>query len=104
MPESRPEAEFSTRLREIRAARNLTQAELAQRAGFQASAIAHFEADRRKPSFENVRRLARALEVSTNYLLGVEEVTAFRHEDKLTPDDRAYIQGLINRLTGGEKP
>lgn len=103
MSESSSETLFAARLKEVREERGLTQAQVALAAGLQPSAIAHFEAQRRKPSFDNVRRLAKALEVSADYLLGVPTVTAFRDEDKLSPDDREYIQGLIDRLTGGGK-
>jgi transcriptional regulator with XRE-family HTH domain len=101
MPESSSETLFAARLREVRERLGLSQAQLAERTGLQPSAIAHFEAERRKPSFDNVRRLAKALLISADYLLGVPTVTAFRDEDKLTPDDRAHIQGLIDRFTGG---
>jgi transcriptional regulator with XRE-family HTH domain len=36
---------------------------------------AHFEAGRRKPSFDNVRALAKALKVSADYLLGTQAAT-----------------------------
>jgi transcriptional regulator with XRE-family HTH domain len=100
MSESSSDTAFATRLREARERQGLNQAQLAQRAEMQPSAIAHFEANRRKPSFENVRRLAKALDVSSDYLLGVKTAMAFRNEDKLTKDDRDYVQGLINKLAG----
>jgi len=100
MPESSSDTVFATRLREARERQGLNQAQLAQRAELQPSAVAHFEANRRKPSFENVRRLAKALDVSSDYLLGVKTAMAFRNEDKLTKGDRDYVQGLINKLAG----
>ena len=103
MSASSSDAVFATRLKEARERQGLSQAQLAQRAEMQPSAIAHFEADRRKPSFENVRRLATALGISSDYLLGVQTTIAFRNEDKLTTDDRDYIQGLIDRLAGQGK-
>ena len=103
MPESNAAASFAARLRAARERQNLNQAELAQRADLQPSAIAHFEAERRKPSFENVRRLARALDVSTDYLLGFQATVAFRNEEKLTRGDRDYVQGLIDKLAGHNK-
>jgi transcriptional regulator with XRE-family HTH domain len=103
MPESSSETLFTTRLREARDARGWSQAELAQRADMQPSAIAHFEAARRKPSFDNVRRLAKALGVSTDYLMGVETAVAFRNEDLLSEADRAHVQSLIDRLAGQAK-
>ena len=103
MPESNSDSIFAVRLRDARERQKLNQAELAQRAEMQPSAIAHFEANRRKPSFENVRRLAKALDVSTDYLLGFQATVAFRNEEKLTKDDRDYVQGLIDKLAGEGK-
>ena len=71
MPKSSPPAEnFPARLREAREARQLSQGDLAKRASLQVSAISHFETGGRKPSFDNLRKLAEALTVSTDYLLG----------------------------------
>ena len=76
---------FADRLREVRDNRKMSQSELARDAGMQPSAIAHFEAGRRKPSFDNVRALATALHVSADYLLGTTTATtAFRDEQKLS--------------------
>ena len=99
MSESSADIVFATRLQEARKSRGWNQAELAQRADMQPSAIAHFEAGRRKPSFDNVRRLAKALEVSADYLMGVKAAVAFRNEQLLNASDRDYIQGLIDRFT-----
>ena len=67
---SRPSDLFPRRLRAARKHRRLSQGELAGRSGLQASAISHFERTDRKPSLDNLRRLAEALNVSTDYLLG----------------------------------
>lgn len=61
---------FSERLRAVREIRGLSQSELAEKAGLQPSAISHFELDRRSPSFDNLKRLANALTVTTDYLFG----------------------------------
>ncbi len=61
---------FKERLRTAREFRELSQSELADRAHLQASAISHFETGTRKPSFDNLKRLADALRVTTDYLLG----------------------------------
>ena len=65
-----PAQEFEVRLRSARESRELSQGALAERAGLQPSAVSHFETGTRKPSFDNLRRLADALGVSTDYLLG----------------------------------
>lgn len=61
---------FERRLREARELRGQSQAELAEAASLPSSSISHFEGGGRKPSFDNLKRLAGALDVSTDFLLG----------------------------------
>ena len=103
------EPSFADRLRTAREARGLSQSDLARRLGTPPSAIAHFEGDRRKPSFANVRAIARALEVSADYLLGRAPgmegaTTMFRNEEKLTTQDREFLQQLIDQMAEKKKP
>jgi transcriptional regulator with XRE-family HTH domain len=65
---------FGEGLRKTREEKGLSQAELAQKSGLQPSAISHFESGRRSPSFDNLKRLADALSVTIDYLLGREPV------------------------------
>ncbi len=58
------------RLSDARSHAGLEQAELARRIGIPASSVSHFEAGRRRPSLHNLYKLAEALDVSTDYLLG----------------------------------
>ena len=97
------EPSFAVRLRTAREARGLTQSDLARRLGTPPSAIAHFEGERRKPSFANVRAIAKALDVSADYLVGRAAkmegaTTAFRNEEKLTARDREFLQQLIDQM------
>lgn len=99
---------FGARLRAAREARSLNQTELAKRSNLQPAAIGHFEAGRRKPSFANIRTLAKALEVSSDYLLGrassmSDATTVFRNEENLTASDRDAIQDMINTLARRRK-
>jgi transcriptional regulator with XRE-family HTH domain len=104
MTKSSMPVDFASRLRKTRENRELSQSELAREAGMQPSAIAHFEAGRRKPSFDNVRALARALKVSADYLLGTQTATtAFRNEDKLSAKDRFFIQNIIDTMIKDKK-
>lgn len=65
---------FRERLRTAREElRKLSQADLARETGLPASSVAHFEAGTRKPSFDNLRKLANALNITTDYLLGRSE-------------------------------
>ena len=99
---------FSNTLRLARESRGLNQTELAKIAGLQPAAIGHFEANRRKPSFANIRALAIALNVSSDYLLGQADsmegaTTAFRNEENLTDADRGSIQMMIDTLSKRNK-
>lgn len=102
------EEQFGDRLSKAREARGMNQTELAKASGLQPAAIGHFEHNRRKPSFANVRALAKALHVSADYLLGRAPnmegaTTAFRGEENLSAADREHIQmmiDLINQKTG----
>lgn len=65
--EETPSEIFQERLRAAREMRKWSQAELATRADMPPSSIAHFENGPRKPSFDALRRLANALDVTTDY-------------------------------------
>lgn len=102
---------FPERLRTARKKRNLRQGNLAARAGLQTSAISHFETGTRKPSFDNLRRLADALDVTTDYLLGrVTDTQAlagtdvlYRHLDHLTSEDRDIAEDFLKLLADRAK-
>src|SRR5258708_33232958 len=98
MPEDLTPSEiFKMRLKHAREEiRKWSQSQLAERAKMPPSSIAHFEKGSRKPSFETLRRLANALDVTTDYLLGRVDDPAlaeagdplYRDMGKLTADDR----------------
>lgn len=62
---------FGKRLRAMREEREITQEELGSKAQISAVMVSHFETGRRQsPSIENLIKLANAMEVSADYLLG----------------------------------
>ncbi len=101
-----PSEIFKERLKAARELRKLNQTELAQRAGFPPSMIAHFEGGGRKPSFDNLKKLAAELQVTTDYLLGRTDdpTTAsdadplYRDVSKLSSQDRELTQDFIRML------
>lgn len=98
---SKSDDTFAKRLKEARDARGLGQSELARKANMVPSAIGHFEGNRRKPSFANVRTLAKVLNVSSDFLLGRSlsmegATTVFRGESQLSDEDREFIQQMID--------
>jgi len=58
------------RLRKAREKSGLSQSELAIRVKVQPPVISHFETGKRSPSLISLRRMADALDVSVDYLLG----------------------------------
>lgn len=101
---------FAERLRDARERlRGLTQAQLAEKTGLPSTSISHFEKSEgtRKPSFDNLRRLANALDVTTDYLLGrsddhvgtpVAADALYRDVQNLTDADREFAQVLIKKM------
>ena len=84
---------FQLRLKGAREMRNMTQEELAKKSGCYRTSIANFEIGIRLPNAENIARLASALAVSSDYLLGViDNVSVF---EKLTIKQIETIDCLI---------
>lgn len=107
---------FAERLRDARERlRGLTQAQLAEKTGLPSTSISHFENPEgtRKPSFDNLRRLANALEVTTDYLLGrsndhvgmpVAGDALYRDVQNLTDADREFAQAMIKKMLEKNQP
>jgi len=103
---------FPDRLRAARELRELSQGDLASRTGLQPSAVSHFENGRRSPSFENLKRLADALHVTTDFLLGRSDDPKiagtvanqmFRDADKLSSQDFEAAAAMIEALAKKRK-
>lgn len=98
---------FQDILRRVREQKQMSQADLADRAKLQPAAISHFENGRRAPSFANLQKLADALLVSIDYLLGRKEEPAnagpkveavFRHMQNMTPRDQDTLEAMAQNL------
>jgi transcriptional regulator with XRE-family HTH domain len=98
---------FAERLRTARDMRKLSQGDLAEKTGFQPSAISHFETEGRSPSFDNLKRLADALNVTTDYLLGRTDHPALsgpaldkmaRHAEHFTDEDLRALENMAEAL------
>lgn len=108
--------EFSKRLKQSRQDLKMTQKELSEKTGIKRTTIASYEVGNISPSFENVKTLAEALGVTTDYLSGKSEYktivekfdTEFDTEKiksdiKLAQEIDALIQIISNfDLTGTE--
>lgn len=103
---------FPERLKRARELRRLSQGEAASKSGMPPTSISHFEAGSRKPSFDNLRKLARALEVTTDYLLGLADTPdvstsadpLYRHGQLMSAEDRQLAEGIFELLANKNRP
>ena len=112
MPEERdPKDVFAERLKKVREKRGRGQQQVAEMTKLPPSSISHFEAGSRKPSFDNLRRIAHALDVTTDFLLGrVDEMNRIegaerihRHLNKLSENDLKLADDFIAMLASRDK-
>lgn len=103
---------FPERLRTARELRGINQTELSKKTGIPPSSLSHFESGARKPSFDNLRRLANALQVTTDFLLGrVDEIglvsesadELFRDARNLSGSDLELTKSFISMLASRNK-
>ncbi|WP_017754959.1 helix-turn-helix domain-containing protein [Calidifontibacillus oryziterrae] len=73
---------IQTRIKSRRKELKMTQSDLAKKAGLQPPAISQYESGVRSPSFEALRKLSVALDVSTDYLMnGISSTSSDQHFD-----------------------
>ena len=81
------------RIRNRRMELNITQTELAKAAKLTPAAISQFESGARKPSFDALSKLATALKISTDLLLGRKQPS---YEDILAdPKVSVMFRGIM---------
>ena len=100
---------FHVRLRLARRARHMKQADLARMLDLKPSSIARLERGRTLPGLPNLFLIAQALEVSTDFLLGLEDTLQHQEDPALaelvrayalmSPDDRELLLRFVERLT-----
>lgn len=95
--------EFGNRLRQLRKERKLTQQQLAELIGVKNSVISFYEVGERVPSPEVLRKLALALHVTADYLLGIERGATI-DASGLDEQDCFVVQMMIDRLREKSKP
>lgn len=70
-------------LRKFRKLRGLTQVQMGARSGLRAASISHFETGQRTPTLETLIKLADALDVNVDALLGRAPVESSAHVDPI---------------------
>lgn len=89
--------ELGIRLKTLRLQYNLTQEDLAQKLGVSKSVISAYENGFRRPSFEALIKLAYTFQVSTDYLLGIEQKSMLDLSG-LTPEQKTAIKKLVDTM------
>lgn len=96
---------FDKRLSELRKARKNSQGQLAEKAGIHANILGRYERGEAKPSIDIALKLAEALEVSLDYLVGKDDlqldknvITKVLTIQKLPEKDREHILFTLDAM------
>ncbi len=65
-------SDFANKLKRIRIERNITQKEVAKQLGISETGYAGYEQNYREPDFETLKKLCQYFEITSDYLLGLE--------------------------------
>lgn len=86
--------DFGNTLKTLRLRKNMTQAQLANKLGLTKSVISAYETGLRLPSYDILIHIARIYNVSTDYLLGIEQ----KQEIDLSGLSQEEINALLNLI------
>lgn len=89
--------DFGRKLRELRKQKNLTQKQLAALIGVKNSIISFYEVGDRIPSPEIIIKLAAALNVTSDYLLGIQKNETI-DVSGLDENDIKLVRSLVDTL------
>lgn len=105
--------QIGRRLRQAREQKGLSLIDLAKRTGAYNSNLSCYETGKRIPSLEIFLALAMALEVSADYLLGIDATVGLPDDAEvaeivmdlqvLTPQERQLVAGVIKLIVGPRK-
>ncbi len=96
--------DFGSNMAQVRKDKDLSREELGKRVGTSGAIIGRYERDDMKPSVEIAAKIAEALEVSLDFLVGTASVVVkdrkmlYRLEllEKISPEDRATILKVVD--------
>ena len=86
--------DFSEIAKELRLSKSLTQTQLAERMWVKKSIISAYETDARPPSLDMLIKYAKEFNVTTDYLLGLQE-HKFINVDSLTDQQINILNSII---------
>lgn len=92
---------LSKNIRAARAARGMSQVELARRLNVTKQSVSNWENDNIQPSVDMLKRLSEVLETSADCLLGIDDRKYLR-VDNLSEEQIAHLQLIINDISSIE--
>ena len=87
------------KIRRLRTAHGITQVELAHRLGVSKQSVSNWESNNIQPSIELLEKIADLFGVTTDYLLGREDLQVL-DVSGLTTQQVAHLQMLVEDLRG----
>jgi transcriptional regulator with XRE-family HTH domain len=107
---------FAGRLKQLRTEKGLSQSELSQAAGIHSMHLSKYERGVAKPSADAIKKLAKALGVTTDYLIegGAEDIATgeftdrdflslFLEIEKFPEEDRSMVKRFLGALVKEKK-
>lgn len=88
---------LSTRIKELRVARNLSQVQMAKLLGVTKQSISNWENNNIQPSVDMLVSIARLFSVSTDYLLCLDD-RQMLDVSGLSPEYVAHIQQVVDDM------
>lgn len=99
---------FNERLKSIREQRGLTQVQLAEQSGVSTRMIQNYEGGTNRPRIEIAEKIAKALNITADELLGNSGMLIVEAEKKGGAKSARDMQSLVNEVigmfAGGELP
>lgn len=84
---------FSERLQEARIDAGLKQSDIAKEIGLTTSAYGYYEQGKREPNLETLMKLCSILNVSSDYLLGIDDVN--EHQESISSSNSTNLKNSI---------
>jgi transcriptional regulator with XRE-family HTH domain len=93
--------ELINRIINLRESKDWTQAELGRKIGLEKSAMNKVESGSRKITTEELQKLSKVFNVTTDYLLGINQTPAWADDKDLVELDK-LLESNVNMAYGGE--
>ncbi len=89
---------FGAKLKHARQEKGLTQMQLADLIGVSKSTLANYETDNREPDMFKIKKILSVLDISSDYLLGVEKQSSPSKDEEENVDEiaKALYEWLIH--------